>query len=415
MLRSILFWCFVMGLAGALSASESSQPADQPLGVDNVWPIQFNFSKDLTSTWSEKTRNRAQRDDKNGRSHISVWLPLENAHIKALMLVPNNTDLVHIAEFTGIRKVARKHSMGIVYFRHLDSNDIEKANPPRHSDSHFDFVCEQISTISGQDHIHHVPWVLLGKSSRGRFAFTPSWKYPERVIASVGYHGEVPTWPRPKWASTTKHSILHMAINGLTEWDGTWYRHVRPSLLNYHRHTNWLSHQVVLYGIDHGDYADYYKFKNHLTTVPPTMIHSQKVWRYISIFLDQSLTLRLPQQDDQLSFTLQHIDRTSGYLIHPRAPEYLLGLKWFAFRQSTTGDYQIIPWPDEPSPVYDTNQGTLSLDDIIIPANTASDEQLTSHLWLPNLIMVKEWLKLHNLYNFSDRIIEELNDKKSTD
>lgn len=59
-----------------------------------------------------------------------------------------------------------------------------------------------------------------------------------------------------EWSRVGDESVLHLAMNGKEEWSGTWYRHVRPSLLNYHHNTKWLGHQLVLKGVGHGEYAD---------------------------------------------------------------------------------------------------------------------------------------------------------------
>ena len=59
-----------------------------------------------------------------------------------------------------------------------------------------------------------------------------------------------------RWSKLEDQSILHVAANGQTEWGGTFFKHVRPSLLNYRHNTNVLGHQLIGYGVGHGDYVD---------------------------------------------------------------------------------------------------------------------------------------------------------------
>ena len=42
-----------------------------------------------------------------------------------------------------------------------------------------------------------------------------------------------------------ERNVLHVSLNGETEWGGTWNRHVRPSLLNYRAQSSWLPHLAV--------------------------------------------------------------------------------------------------------------------------------------------------------------------------
>ena len=205
------------------------------------------------------------------------------------------------------------------------------------------------------------------------------------------------------------NSVLHLNIQGLSEWSGTWYRHVRPGLLNYHRNTSWLAHQVVIYGVDHGYYHDYYLYPNHRARMDKEhkLIRVTQVWSYIARFIAASVDLRVPEQAtaDTGPIQLTAIDRASGWLIHPRAPEELLGTKWFAFRQSQNGAYQTIPWPDEPAPVFDTEQGIIPLDQLVRPATDVPTEAHRDYLWIPNRSLAIHWLNLHGLYELTDRVV----------
>ena len=56
-------------------------------------------------------------------------------------------------------------------------------------------ILEDFTKETGIKEIEHAPWVVFGKSSRGEFPFRAAWVFPDRVIASVTYHGETPRWP----------------------------------------------------------------------------------------------------------------------------------------------------------------------------------------------------------------------------
>jgi hypothetical protein len=99
------------------------------------------------------------------------------------------------------------------------------------------------------------------------------------------------------------------------------------------------------------------------------------------------------------------VKRASGYLIHPRAPEELLGTKWFAFRKGKDGPYQLIPWPAEPTPVYDTTQGTIPVTELIKPAADIPTDQHGDFMWIADKELVKAWLKLHQLYYKPDKVL----------
>ena len=87
--------------------------------------------------------------------------------------------------------------------------------------------------------------------------------------------------------------------NGLTEWDGTWFRHVRPGLLNYHHHTPWLTHQLALYGVGHGNHVDAHGSENFgLKQVNGKVQHTHETWNYIAKFIDDAMTLRVPADAD---------------------------------------------------------------------------------------------------------------------
>ena len=88
-------------------------------------------------------------------------------------------------------------------------------------------------------------------------------------------------------------SILHVAANGEMEWGGTFYKHVRPSLLNYRHQTNVLGHQLIGYGIGHGNYIDAGGSAgwglDH-----PGKVQCVDTWKYLSIFI-KVIALRVPE------------------------------------------------------------------------------------------------------------------------
>ncbi len=187
---------------------------------------------------------------------LRVWLPEGATTLRAVMLVPENSDSKHVAEHAPLRAVATKHGMGIIYMRGFKTG-IEhlKDAPPPDGKNLLDML-DIVATESGVASFREAPWVVFGKSSRGEFPFMAAWVFPERVIAGVTYHGQTPTWPIPDWSKAGEHSILWLNANGETEWGGTWFNHVRPSLLNYRRHSEWLPHIAIAKDVGHGDYAD---------------------------------------------------------------------------------------------------------------------------------------------------------------
>jgi hypothetical protein len=149
-----------------------------------------------------------------------------------------------------------------------------------------------------------------------------TWSWPERTIGTVVYHGETPTWPVLPYAKIGDETILHVNVNGESEWGGTWYGHVRPSLLNYRMHTKWLPHQAVVRGVGHGDYVDTHGSAGWGKDAPGK-IRCIEVWDYIAVCLDKMLALRLPKDKYPTDgpIALKQVDETKGYLIDPFAVE----------------------------------------------------------------------------------------------
>lgn len=410
---------------GKKEADAKSESAEAP----SAWPIEYRLPDELWEEWfayeealAEKfnpNRKKKKRRKKiSADSHIQLWVPPESERIRAIFIMPNNTDSFLIGEHPAVRKVAAKHHMAIIHFKAVGGAVIEgtRSESPALAEKSFNTILDIAATESGIDDLRHAPWITLGKSSRGKFPFRTAWWNPSRVIATIAYHGEVPTYPMEKWSTAADESILHCSVNGLTEWDGTWFRAVRPGILNYHHNTKWLGHQAVIMGVDHGYYPDYYLYPTFRQPMPqkmpgvPKLARSARTWDYLAAFIDAALTLRVPADTfpEGAPIKLNQVDRSSGYLIHPRAIEEILGTKWFAFRQSDEGFYQSIRWPDEVTPVYDTEQGIIPFDQLVNKASDVPAEEQADYMWIADLNLLTAWLDLHNSYKVKTRILESV-------
>ena len=389
---------------GASAATPETAPspaaAKQSLAELPHWPAGFKLPEGLTVGWK-----RRERMLKSPTAHVLVWTPPSARRIRAALLIPNNTDSKIVAEHATVRKVAAKHKIGIVYLRNLDGSVVERTDPPESADKIFAAVLDLVARKTGVAEYRYAPWITFGKSSRGRFPFRATWWFPKRVIASVSYHGETPTWPMESWSRVKNESVLHLAINGQEEWSGTWYRHVRPCMLNYHANTSWLTHQVVLYRVGHGNYADVHGGKGWGKPVPQGQISCLRVWDYIALFIDKAMELRVPRDGYPTTkpTRLKQVDRDSGYVIHPRAPEALLGMKWHAFRYKD-GAYRVIPWPDEKHPVLDPSPGKVERKLWIRRAADVPEQERRRMFWVADRELANAWLELHNVQKLSVRL-----------
>jgi hypothetical protein len=382
-------------VAGRLADTNASAAAatDAPasLAEPPYWPVGMKLPPSLTANWKPASRRDASK------AEVLVWTPPEAKRIRAVLLIPNNTDSKHVGEHAALRKVAAKRELGVVYLRRFDGKVIERSDPPVDAKTLL-AVLGAVAERTGIVEFRYAPWITFGKSSRGRFPFRTTWWFPKRVIASISYHGETPTWPMESWSRVRDESVLHLAINGQHEWSGTWYRHVRPCMLNYHANTSWLTHQVVLHGVGHGNYADVHGGKGWGKPVPEGRISCLRVWDYVALYIDKAMALRVPKAPYPTTRTirLKQVDRDSGYLIHPRAPEELLGMKWHAFRYKD-GTYRTVPWPDEKHPVLDPNPGEVKRKLWIRRAADVPEAERKKMFWVPDRELAEAWLKLHNV------------------
>ena len=226
--------------------------------------------------------------------------------------------------------------MAVVYMRFALQNKMDLTQD----------LLDHLAAYTKIEEFSHAPWVTFGKSSMGKHAFYPMWKNPDRTIATISYHAETPTWPQEEWSILGDQTILHCSANGATEWGGTFAKHVRPSLLNYRRHTNYLGHILVGSGVGHGDYIDVGGSEGWGKRFPGK-IHCVDTWNYLSIFLDKALTLRLPEgYPTEAMLPLQQVDESKGLLIKPHAIEDMFQSVRLPLIQSENGDYIV----DPPSP-----------------------------------------------------------------
>jgi len=279
---------------------------------------------------------------------ILAWIPPKAERIRAVLLIRQNTDSKHFGEHVALRRVASRHEMAVVYLRYYPH--LALAKNPR--DRVLFQILDLLAKETGIREFRHAPWITFGKSSVGKFTFYPAWAYPERTIATISYHAETPTWPPEPWARIENDTILHVSLNGETEWGGTWNRHVRPSLLNYRARTNWLPQLAVAHDVGHGNYLDVNggpgwgrKFPGKVTCI--------RVWDYLSLFVDKALALRLPEGSypTQGPVKLRQVDPAAGFLIRPYAIEDLFDLPRIPMTPGKDG-YEVDPAGEEPPATF---------------------------------------------------------------
>jgi hypothetical protein len=385
---------------------EEAAPADPPGPPTHpasegpaswFWPLALDLPPSITP--DARAAGRLEKGRAEGKWPILVWTPPEAKRIRAILLISPNTDSMSFAAHKPVREVCTRRQVGIVYLRFCPHTGLmEKVPDDRRQAAletdrqNLQAILDKVAEKSGIAEYRYAPWIPLGKSSCGRFPMNLAWLYPDRTIAAITWHGEVPHWPPPAWAKVGDQTILTINVNGQDEWSGTWYRHVRPNLLNYRLHTNWLPHQVVSWGVGHGNYPDETSGRGDPT---PRMMRAT-VWDYMALWLDKVLELRLPEDGypTEAPVRLRQVDADGGCLIHPRAIEELLGTKWFAFREAR-GTYRQIPWPDEVHPVYDTVQGKTDPQWLVRRASDVPQAERRKRLWVPDRQAAEAWFKLH--------------------
>lgn len=357
------------------------------------WPVGIIHPSNITSGWSPVKQSDASK------AEVLVWSAPGAKHIRAILFIPNNSDSKSFGEHHALREVARKRELAIVYLRRFDGSVVERTDPPVAINTIYD-VLNIVAEQTGIAEFRYAPWITFGKSSRGRFPFRMSWLYPDKTIASISYHGETPTWPMADWSRIKDETILEVNVNGEVEWANTWYRHVRPSLLNYRTFTSWLPHQVVVHGVGHGNYADENGSSGWGKPLPSGAISCLQVWDYLALFIDKAIQLRVPEKIYPTNgpVKLKQVDPNSGYLIHPRAIEELFGARWRPLRK-TDGVYQIVDHIKEPGQVYDENPGSIDVGLLIRKAANVPVAERKEMFWIADKELATAWLKLHNVNN----------------
>lgn len=303
------------GMVGSALAQGEGRPPSSTGGSESLsgWKYAIPAPDKLGGKGSTNTTEKT--------ADLLVWVPPGAKRIRSVFLVPNNSDSKDFSMCEPLRKAAVKAEMGIVYIRKNFDTGIEweRKSPPDRT--LLPGLLNHVAESTGIAEFRYAPWITFGKSSRGSFPYRAAWLWPERTIASVTYHGETPTWPVPDWAPLKGQTILQVNANGESEWGGTWFRHVRPSLLNYRARTGWLSHQVVSWGVGHGDYLDETSGKNNQTD----RIERGPIWSYLAMFIGKANELRVPTDPYPTNgpVVLKQVDEAGGYLIDPFAVEDL--------------------------------------------------------------------------------------------
>lgn len=383
LLRSFL----LSGLIACIAANASDSATT--LAELPFWPVGMKLPDSVPLAKPPKNRSRAE---------ILVWTAPEVKHIRAMIVIPNNSDSKDWSMHPSVREVCKKREIGIVFLRNFPAEFIEFTDTPELK--YLQFVLDAVAQETGIPEFRHAPWITFGKSSRGRFPFRVAWLQPERTIACITYHGETPTWPMAPWSRVKDESILSVNVNGQNEWDCTWYRHVRPCLLNYRAQTNWLSHQVVAWNVGHGDYIETVQESAKPGTKPKApmspRLNRNRVWEYLALYVDKAVALRVPTESYPTDgpITLKKVDPDSGYLIHPRATETLLEAKWRPLRQ-TDGTFSIVDHIKEPGEVFDPNPGTIDPSLLIRKATDVPAAERRGLFWVADQELADAWRALH--------------------
>ncbi len=325
-MKSILTALLLISLGTLVQANEKKPkktPPPPPMSKQEAmksWPLDKGWTyapgvpdsmldvvKDAKMRRNKKTKQR----EVNFSHPVLVWVPEDSEKIRAMIMIVANTDSKEFGMSKPVRDVCRKHDIAVVYMRFALQNDLTDTQPL------LDYLAETLEI----EEFAHAPWFSFGKSSMGKHAFYPWWNNPSRVIGSISYHAETPTWPMEEWSTLQDESILHVSANGETEWGGTYFRHVRPALLNYRNHSNVLGHILVGKDIGHGNYPDVGGSegwgKEH-----PGQIRCVDTWSYLALFIDKAMELRVPEgYPSEKPFELKQVDPSQGLLIKPHAIE----------------------------------------------------------------------------------------------
>ena len=382
----------------AEAGGEAEAPAHPHLELgdtagDATWPLQMFLPDPVVERLkelSERGYNRYMNRKQRGEMPVLVWTPPEAQRIRAVLIISILAHSIAFGEHEATREVAERHGMGIIYLRSGVNRELIQG------------ILHGIAERTGIEEYRHAPWITWGMSANGRFPTYMTWAHPERSVASIVWHGEVPPWGGdypPDWAEFG-HSHLHVNLNGQDEWAGTWHRHVRPGLLNYRIQKGWLPHQVVAPGIGHGDHPEGTLgqrrgwIAERTEDDPVRRMSRFEGFDYMALFIDRALSLRLPEEGypTEGPLELRQVDPEQGYLIHPRAVEQLLGQPWRPLRLRDGADeYQI-----DPERRGDAQQERERITEPLIqPARDVDPEKRKHMFWVADRDLAEAWWKLH--------------------
>lgn len=98
-----------------------------------------------------------QKPDREGRIRASVmaWVPPGARHLRALLIIPNNSDSKDFGQHGKLREAAARREMAIVYLRNGDIPQVQG-------------ILGELAEGTGIAEFRHAPWIPFGKSSRGK-------------------------------------------------------------------------------------------------------------------------------------------------------------------------------------------------------------------------------------------------------
>ncbi|MFM2055349.1 MAG: hypothetical protein RL456_3386, partial [Pseudomonadota bacterium] len=145
------------------------------------------------------------------KARILAWLPEGVEHPRCVLLLTNNSDCKDFGQHPALRAVAQRRAMAIVYIRSYPAGGSGKTGfgPPAEGPDGRQQSLDAVAEATGKPSLRHAPWIVLGKSSVAHFALEAAWRQPQRTIASIIYHGEVPSWPLPEGVAATRETVLH--------------------------------------------------------------------------------------------------------------------------------------------------------------------------------------------------------------
>ena len=175
-MRLFLLLAIVMSLVGPAAAQAPKAEPDTAdtnasLAEPPLWPLGWRLSDELVGERNARKKVRP--------ADVMVWIPPGVKHIRAMMLIPANTDSKNFHEHEPLRQVAAKHQVGIVYLRafytgieYHHSKPVE--TPPAAPDNILKLL-DIVAEATNMPEFRHAPWITFGKSSRGEFPFRMGW------------------------------------------------------------------------------------------------------------------------------------------------------------------------------------------------------------------------------------------------